>query len=611
MTWCTNYEFEWTNEFWVIQYDRLSWNCQFSQCRNFTQTGVFRFSACSFVATTSANFDFERLRFVDRLLGTTNATTWLYAIYTTVSANNILIRNIDFGWYANNHPYLWLYNSINSSNCTIRNGGTFLSPIGWATNAPAIIYVDSWNNDNIRIQNIFLTATRTGIISTINTSKNQLFERLCSTVGSTQTLSNNSLLKGGRFASNSITGWASVYGTHTFDMFESDTAWRIWRAMNEPTASTLQFVTLTLTGSVWWFTSWWQVSLQLVWDRIEIETPYYILWHTALANAAPTLTGTNTGNFLYEYDIDTGTGFTGTYKTLNGTNLSGETISPTIGFKLRMRATCTVANATNALTYVRINTVTTALAQQNCEYPLDLAKITLTWYELGTRIQIYDIDNTIELYNWIPSSTTLVYEAPYVSDTTVRIRAMYANSTTAKMFEEFEDTLTLAWLNRTISQTDDQVYIDNAIDWFSVVGIDIDDTALLVNIEDGTFTRWDIYAYETAWLTTEEWIRDEARFIEAIDSVNYVFEDFKIKNISSPSLPLVITWWWGRDKVTNESITLIDTTWWTIFSNPDLVIAVNTTGGTLTAAQVRIEMDNNSTKLQWIITNTNLIPATL
>jgi len=40
-------------------------------------------------------------------------------------------------------------------------------------------------------------------------------------------------------------------------------------------------------------------------DQIIGETPYWILGYTSLANAAPTLTGTNTGNFSYEYQIDT------------------------------------------------------------------------------------------------------------------------------------------------------------------------------------------------------------------------------------------------------------------------------------------------------------------
>ena len=67
--------------------------------------------------------------------------------------------------------------------------------------------------------------------------------------------------------------------------------------------------------------------------------------------------------------------------------------------------------------------------------------------------------------------------------------------------------------------------------------------------------------------------------MEAIDGANYLFNDFKIKNVSSPEVPLTITGGWGRDAVTNETITLIDTTGGTIFSNPDLVILVETGGG--------------------------------
>ncbi len=419
MTGCSNYTFAGTVQTGTIQYARSTGLISFSQCRNFTQTGVFVAVANTVTPSTSFNFTFERIRYIDRLLGTTNATTGKYAVTTLVSSDNIVVNNIDFGGYANLHPYLGVFNSSNCSNIKIRNGGTAASPIGGATNAPANIYVDSGNNDTMKVQNIYLTATRTGLYTSVNTSKNQTFENLRGTTGSTITSSVNTLAKGLRSASNSVTGSASVYGTHVFDMFESNTAGRVWWAMNEPTAFSNSYVTLTLAGSAGGFTSGGQVAMPTVGDELIIEMPYYAIGHTAFDNSAPTLTGTNTGNFLYEYDLDVndGTGFTGSYSTLNGANLSAETIDPVLGFKLRLRITCTTGATTNALTYVRISTDSTALAQANT-YPLDTANPTLelTGLTIGTEVVVFNSDYSQELDREVLVGTSYSYPYEWISD---------------------------------------------------------------------------------------------------------------------------------------------------------------------------------------------------
>jgi hypothetical protein len=460
MTGCSNYEFAGTVETGVIQYARSTGLVSFGQCRNFTQTGVFKTVAVTVTPSTSFNFTFERIRYVDRLLGTTNATTGKYVVTTLVSSDNIVVNNIDFGGYANVHPYLGVFNSSNCSNIKIRNGGTAASPIGGATNAPASIYVDSGNNDGMKVQNIYLTATRTGLYTTVNTSKNQTFENLRGTVGSTATASVNTLAKGLRSASNSVTGQASVYGTHVFDMFESDTVGRVWWAMNEPTAFSNSFVTLTLAGAAGGFTSGGQVAMPTSGDVLIIEMPYYAIGHTAFANSAATLTGTNTGNFSYEYDIDIndGNGFTGSYQTLNGANLSAETIDPVLGYKLKLRITCTASSTTNALTYIRINTVSTALAQANT-YPLDTANPTLelTGLTTGTTIAVFNADYSQELDREVLAGSTFTYNYEWISD----IGDFDVNILVWKDDKvPFISTITLSEENQSIplNQSDDLVY---------------------------------------------------------------------------------------------------------------------------------------------------------
>jgi len=361
-------------------------------------------------------------------------------------------------------------------------------------------------------------------------------------------------------------------------MFTGDTTGVLWFAFNEPTAFSAEYVTLTLAGATGGFTSGGQVSMPTVGDELIIEMPYFALGITALANTAPTLTGTLTGNFTYEYAIDTGSGF-GAYQTLNATNLSAEVIDPAIGFKLRLRVTTATANTTNALTYVRINTVSTLVAQTNNLYPLDLATVTLTGYVAGTRIQIYNVTDATEVYNGLPAGASLAIAAPYEGDKVYRVRAMYQNALVAYKFVEFTETFTVDGFTRAITQEADTIYADNAVDGSTVTGVEIDDTNLLVNVDTGVLSWQSLYAYETYWLQTEAGIRDEQRFITAVDQANYILEDFKIKNVSDPTAPLIIANGYGRDSVTGEAIDTIDVTGGTIFIAPDHVVPFSTGGG--------------------------------
>jgi hypothetical protein len=168
---------------------------------------------------------------------------------------------------------------------------------------------------------------------------------------------------------------------------------------------------------------------------------------------------------------------------------------------------------------------------------------------------------------------------------------MYVNGATAKSFIDAaigtvsESSPALSYL---LAQENEQVYIDNGIDGSAVTGVSINDSLLLVSVSVGSITWADLYAYETYWLSTEEGIRDEGRFTEAKDTANYSWFGFKIKNISSPSVPLVITGGYGIDGDTGAAIDLVDTTGGTIFCSPDHVVSkiVTVTGGNVITGDI-------------------------
>jgi hypothetical protein len=194
----------------------------------------------------------------------------------------------------------------------------------------------------------------------------------------------------------------------------------------------------------------------------------------------------------------------------------------------------------------------------------------------GTRLQIYDLTSSTELYNGVPASWPYTWTDPnpYAANRQIRVRAMYCSGTSAKIFIDTNigtSTSSSPALSYLLNQVDDTVYAANAINGATVTGITISDTLMRINVTSGTISWPQIYAYETYWLSLSAGIIDYGRIIYAKDTANYILTGFLIKNTSSPSVPLTITNGYGVDSVTGQSITLVDTTGGTIFNAPDHV----------------------------------------
>ena len=545
-----------------------------------------------FYCTSSDNIEINDLDHCDRLVGATTSQTGVSAIRVN-ACTNILCDGLTFGYggtIADVHPYNapW-YATNNLGNIRFRNMGTRAAPLDVGSDSllyPAYVFQDNGFNVGVKAQRGYLENTRSNIFLGINTSSGGRMENLMGSFANAQYLRTSDCPARGIIGTNSTTGQTSVYGSFWFDVFDAATTGRIVLACNEPTTATADYVTFVSGNPL--FSATGNITMPTLGDSIEFEMDYYVLGHTGLANAAPTLSGTNTGNIDYEFQIDLndGNGWSGTWETLDGTNLSAYTVSATDGFKLKYRLTTNTAAVDNAVTYVRIDTTSSAAAQAAALYPLDYAALTLTTYTTGTRIQVYDTDSSTELYNGVPAGATLELSIPYTTAINIRIRAMYQSGTTAKEFVEFTDTLTLAGLTRKIEQTNDDVYITNAINGSTVTGITIDDNNLLVEVDTGTISWAQIYAYESYWLTTEIGIRDEGRFIEAVDTANYRFFDFAIKNVTAPSVPLIISGGYGVDGDSGLAADIIDNTGGTIFCTPDHVVAYAAGSGGATAAEI-------------------------
>jgi hypothetical protein len=161
--------------------------------------------------------------------------------------------------------------------------------------------------------------------------------------------------------------------------------------------------------------------LRSVGDQVTWTWPYYILSISTLQNTAPVLDGTNTGNVALTYDLDKGVGFSGTFKALTAANLSGETgISATNGFRLRLRAVCITASATNLLRGVSIFGDTTQQLIADNPYSYNEPPVALTGMTAGSTAAVFR-NSDGRLLDVKPHSLPRLYP-PWFADAAVTLR---------------------------------------------------------------------------------------------------------------------------------------------------------------------------------------------
>jgi len=350
-------------------------------------------------------------------------------------------------------------------------------------------------------------------------------------------------------------------------------------------------------------------------DSATWTMPYYALGHTGIAQfsygASTTerwlMTGTNGHNFEFEYQIDTGSGFSG-WKflfaaplqssggtsgtntiTLNAahvdaltrkpqigdlvatpnarltagttiTNVTGasnnvltlstnftstmsaaeavffwkdiaaETISPTTGYRLKVKTRVTIAATDNLFSFLRIPFDTTSSAQQT-QYPFPFdATGTVGNLLTGSRVQIYNEDTSTELFNGVVSGTSTAY--PYYdgiqvsAGDIVRIRV-------AKLGYLPQTLLAIATATgfaATANQQTDSIYVTNGIDGSTVTEFspDYPNVQMDVSDPDGVTTVQRIYAWLRYTETSSQGIDLWFDVVTPTDEVNYLIDAAKL-----------------------------------------------------------------------------------
>lgn len=263
--------------------------------------------------------------------------------------------------------------------------------------------------------------------------------------------------------------------------------------------------------------------------------------------------------------------------TFTGTVDLRNTTAHAITVQLPSGTTNTTANNTGG-----VITVTTPALYQS---------VTVNGLVAGSRVQIYSTTTSAELSNTVVAGTTVTWTDSVAAAASRAIRVRIANVSGVTAYE-FVDvnigTVGILSTNKDLTylaaQTLDTVYNTFAIDGSLVTGMTIVDASFLMNINAASEMWSRIYAYQVYWLFTAAGIIDEGNYINAPDTANFLVSLFKIKNITSPTVPLTITGGYGRSATTGLSKDIIDTSGGSIFLMPDHAIPYSSGSG-LTAGQ--------------------------
>lgn len=333
-------------------------------------------------------------RFVDTPSLTTASATNGVTVWTVSTLSvNIKFEGLTLP-IAQNWPYTALLSvaAAGCKNIKLRNIGTPAAPLSLGTggSTTGLIYTlgGAAAADGVYVQRVYVSTTRTGIMSGDNSNKNiQEINVFADYADAADVMTPLNMVRRGCRATGSLTAQVSCYGTHWRDLFKSATLGSIAILMNEPSAATVDQVSLSGTAA---FTSAGGLYMPNINDMAVFVMPEYIIGHTGFTATALVMAGGTVGNYSFEYAIDLNDG--NGWSTMTGasytaaalaTALNGITgINAALGFKLAIRVTTTTANTT-AITSLLIETTSNTTVQAY-QYPLDTVPLLVTCKDAST-----------------------------------------------------------------------------------------------------------------------------------------------------------------------------------------------------------------------------------
>ena len=378
--------------------------------------------------TSCQNVAINSTKYADSFSGTTGTTNGHSVVEVTSASSNVTVDGIDFNGITNVHPYVALVTLTASYNILVKNIGTYASKLSLGSaNQTGVIASSGGNNAGVKVKRAYAANTRSGVQSFVNSDTGVIFEHVYGDYADTDAFAIlNATIKNCGITS-STSGQTSVYGLHWLTKFTSTTAGALDIVCNEPTA--LSAAQCAITSGAPKFNSVGQLLATSVGQAVTWETDWMVIGYTAFTNSNATVTGTNAtfssgstwGNHTIEYQIDTGSGYSA-WKNFNGATLSAETISPSTGFKIKVRVTCLTANASNAITKISIPMTTTDAAQGNNLYPLSVNTVTITGLVSGSRIIAKKVSGGTVLANMTETGGVATFQTDYTGAVAIEAR---------------------------------------------------------------------------------------------------------------------------------------------------------------------------------------------
>lgn len=263
---------------------------------------------------------------------------------------------------------------------------------------------------------------------------------------------------------------------------------------------------------------------------------------------AGTVSGTITGAVTNTGTIN-GANITGNVSQATPTDITNVTITGDYTFNTNTPITVTftgsaisgtVSNIGTGLVTITLSNSTIGTVGSNV-FTQRFANVTAPNIIVGSRVQLYDTTNNVELFNGVLASA-LNYQHTFVGDITVRLRVTYQSGLTAKLPVEATGLLTATGLSFLNSQTDDGVYIGNLINGSTVTEYTPDYPNVQIDVTASS-TVQRLYNWTVYNQTTADGIRFLFAAISAIDAVNYLIDqailDVKLDNTGAT--PVVIS----------------------------------------------------------------------
>ena len=387
-SYCNNLVFE-NNDF-VFPLSNLLY---FSNCNDLSFTNA-RLKGVGISLTNSTNITINGIDYCSSCAGNTTSSRTGQSVFTISGGANFDISNITFGengTYFPVAPYNSVFNFTGVFNLKLYNIGSRSTPAFPydATNGPSTIFSCGSNkNVNIEIKRVYLGHARTYLFD--GSGFNSNFKVInfgfptASTVQTNTAALSNSEFRGwinnqtglGNYNALFMPGWSDKFGGDSFGAVGNN-------RMNGY-SGTLYKVASGSTS----YTTNNSVFLNNNQDYYITEMPYFAIGHTGFKNTAFSVSSNGVANLNIEYQIDTGSGWNGTWKQLTLANLTAETISPVTGFKLKFK----INNKTNTSYYIggiTLNTNSTLQAQLDNMYPLFTYDLSFTGLIPGSEVRCY------------------------------------------------------------------------------------------------------------------------------------------------------------------------------------------------------------------------------